>query len=49
MIELKNIRKTYKTRYENLEVLKGITLTIPDNSFVMLLGESGSGIIPTQW
>ncbi len=43
MIELKNIRKTYKTRYENLEVLKGITLTIPDNSFVMLLGESGSG------
>ena len=43
MIELKNIRKTYKTRHDTLEVLKGISLTIPDRSLVMLLGESGSG------
>lgn len=43
MIELKNIRKSYKTRHETLEVLKGISLTVPENSLVMLLGESGSG------
>lgn len=43
MIQLNNIRKTYKTRHDTLEVLKGITLTIPDRSLVMLLGESGSG------
>ena len=43
MIELKNIRKIYKTRHEELEVLKGITLKVPDHALVMLLGESGSG------
>jgi len=43
MIELKNIRKSYKTRHETLEVLKGISLTVPEHSLVMLLGESGSG------
>lgn len=43
MIELKNIRKSYKTRHETLEVLKGISLTVPENALVMLLGESGSG------
>lgn len=43
MIELKNIRKIYNTRHETLEVLKGISLTVPNQSLVMLLGESGSG------
>ena len=43
MIRLNELRKTYKNRRETLEVLKGITLTIPDGKFVMLLGESGSG------
>ena len=43
MIRLFDLRKTYKTRHETLEVLKGITLTVPDGKFVMLLGESGSG------
>ena len=43
MIQLTDIRKTYKTRREHLEILKSITLTIPDRSFVILLGESGSG------
>ena len=43
MIRLNNLRKTYKTRHETLEVLKGITLTVPDGKFVLLLGESGSG------
>lgn len=43
MIELENIEKTYKTRHGDVEVLKGITLTIPDHALVMLLGQSGSG------
>lgn len=43
MIELRNIRKVYKNRHETLEVLKGISLTVPERSLVMLLGESGSG------
>ncbi len=43
MIRICELRKTYKTRHETLEVLKGITLTVPDGKFVMLLGESGSG------
>ncbi|MBQ2724528.1 MAG: ABC transporter ATP-binding protein [Clostridia bacterium] len=43
MIQLNNIRKTYRTRHDTLEVLRGITLTIPERSLVMLLGESGSG------
>lgn len=43
MIELKHISKSYKTRAGKLNILDDITLTIPQNSFVMLLGESGSG------
>lgn len=43
MIELKNITKTYKTRYGKVDALKGISLTIPDHTLVMLLGESGCG------
>ena len=43
MIRICELRKTYKTRHETLEVLKGITLTVPDRKFVMLLRESGSG------
>ena len=43
MIRLNELRKTYKTRRETLEVLKGITLTVPEGKFVLLLGESGSG------
>ena len=43
MIELREIRKTYRTRHETLEILKGISLSVADGTFVMLLGESGSG------
>ena len=39
MIRICELRKTYKTRHETLEVLKGITLTVPDGKFVVLLGE----------
>jgi len=43
MIELKNIRKSYKTDFTNLEVLKGIDLTIKQGEFVSIMGSSGSG------
>lgn len=43
MIELKNICKSYKTRRGTLDILKNISLTVPDGSFVILLGQSGSG------
>lgn len=39
MIEIKNITK----RFDNLEVLKGIDLTIPDHEIVSIVGASGAG------
>lgn len=43
MIELKTIRKSYKTDFTNLEVLKGIDLSIGQGEFVSIMGSSGSG------
>ena len=43
MITLKNIRKSYRTDYTSLEVLKGIDLEIEAGSFVSIMGSSGSG------
>ena len=43
MIELKNIRKSYRTEFTNLEVLKGIDLTIEQGEMVSIMGSSGSG------
>ncbi len=39
MIEIKNIKKSYG----NLEVLKGINLTIPENKIITIVGASGAG------
>lgn len=39
MIEIKNITK----KFDNLEVLKGIDLTIPDHEIVSIVGASGAG------
>lgn len=39
MIEIKNIKKSYG----NLEVLKGIKLTIPENKIITIVGASGAG------
>lgn len=39
MIEIKNIKKSYG----NLEVLKGINLTIPENKIISIVGASGAG------
>lgn len=44
MIQTENLRKIYnkRSRHSN-EVLKGISLTLPDTGFVCILGESGCG------
>ncbi|MCG8327047.1 MAG: ABC transporter ATP-binding protein [Chitinophagales bacterium] len=43
MIRLNNIKKSYQTGYNHLEVLKGIDLSIQDGDFVSIMGSSGSG------
>ena len=43
MITLNNIKKTFRSKGNKVEALKGVTLTLPDNGIVILLGESGSG------
>jgi len=43
MIEVKDITKSYGTGESRFEVLQGISLTIEDGDFVVILGASGSG------
>ncbi|MCB0704655.1 MAG: ABC transporter ATP-binding protein [Saprospiraceae bacterium] len=43
MIKLENIRKSYTTGFNTLEVLKGIDLEILEGEFVSIMGSSGSG------
>jgi len=43
MIELQDIRKSYQTGFNKLEVLKGIDLDIEKGAFVSIMGSSGSG------
>lgn len=43
MIELRQVRKSYVTKYETLPVLKGIDLTIENGEMVSIMGASGSG------
>lgn len=43
MIKLENIHKYYGTGESRNEVLKGISLTIKDGDFTVILGASGSG------
>ncbi|MCM1045462.1 MAG: ABC transporter ATP-binding protein [Candidatus Gastranaerophilales bacterium] len=43
MIEVKDIIKSYGSKENCFEVLKGISLEIKDEDFVVILGASGSG------
>ncbi len=43
MIEAKNVVKSYGNGESRFQVLKGISLTIQDGDFVVILGASGSG------
>jgi len=43
VIKLEGLRKTYNSSQMELEVLKGIDLSIKDGEFVSIMGPSGSG------
>ena len=43
MIKAENIKKSYGSRENRFPVLKGISLTIEDGDFIVILGASGSG------
>ena len=43
MIELKNITKSYRTRFTTLNVLRGVNLSIGEQEIVAIMGASGSG------
>ena len=43
MVRLRAVRKTYERGGEQLHVLQGLTLDVPDASFEALMGPSGSG------
>ena len=43
IIELKNVNKIYKTKVENIHVLKNINLAFNKGDFVSIQGKSGSG------
>lgn len=43
MIEIKNIKKVYRTEGEPFEALKGVSFSINDGEFVAIMGPSGSG------
>ena len=43
MIEIKNIKKSYRTEGEPFEALKGVSFEINDGEFVAIMGPSGSG------
>lgn len=43
MIEIKNIKKSYGIGENKTQILKGISLSIEENAFTVILGASGSG------
>ncbi len=43
LLELKNVNKTFSSRYVSTQVLKNVNLTITKGEFVSIKGASGSG------
>ena len=43
MIEIKNVKKIYRSGDIETEALKGVSFTIKDGEFVAIMGPSGSG------
>ncbi|MDE6733638.1 MAG: ABC transporter ATP-binding protein [Oscillospiraceae bacterium] len=43
MIKLENVHKSYGTKDNSTEILKGVSLDIGDGDFAVILGPSGSG------
>lgn len=43
MIKIENIHKSYGTKDNQTEILKGVSLDIEDGGFAVILGPSGSG------
>ena len=43
MLELRSIRKTYKTADDEVEALKGVSIKFRESEFVSILGPSGCG------
>jgi len=43
MIEMKDIKKTYRTGAVSFDALRGINLNVDDNEFIAIVGPSGSG------
>jgi len=43
LIQLKNVKKTYKRGKESITIFDGLNLTIEEGDFVAIMGPSGSG------
>ena len=43
ILELKDVKKTYKTRKVTTDALKGVNFSVDSGEFISIMGESGAG------